>query len=254
MATTESFSSSNFKFYKIVNSDEHGMFIGESVPEGTEGAIKVKNPKSTKEKWYRAHKALIGRIERVEIREGEWEGKKFKTLSIQFAEDEGGKAAKLDVGVQTKAAQDLMEKLPAVNFKEDVRIRPFSFKPDGEDKNVTGVEIMYRSTISGNFDSTARPIVSAFHERVVGDDGVGRKQIKVGTGYPILEKPYSETSEEEWEIYKIRRQKFLEDSTRALGIKLENDDYADVPLADAFKETYVKKAEEESINPEDIPF
>jgi hypothetical protein len=148
------------------------------------------------------HPAAFGRIVDVSFYEGEHEGKKFKTLNVTLDENEDGKNPVISVGVGTKYAQDILKKLPSVNFDEEVRIRPFSFIPDGEEKAVTGVEI------------TQRDRDEKFTKKC---DNFFIKKEKVGNeekwlpanGFPARNKPFSEQNDEEKEIYRIQVRSFL---------------------------------------------
>lgn len=182
-------------FYKIVDGA-----LRRAVPAGTPGA---------EERVWQAggktgtaielvYKAIFGAIRSVEFYEGEYEGKKFTNFQVSLDADDDGKTPIISIGSGTKYAFDLYHKLPNVDVTAEVRIRPFSFVPEGEDKAVTGIEIMQRDS-AGNF---TKSIPSFFFKKD------GEKNVPIN-GFPTREKEYSEQTDEEREIYKIKRKGFL---------------------------------------------
>lgn len=182
-------------FFKIVEGS-----IRRKVDEGTEGAVV--------RKWNAGGKSgtshevvldsLFGRIVGLDFYDGEYEGSKYTTLNITLEDDEGEKAV-LGVGVTSKYAMDIMQKLPNIDLNEAVKIRPYSFTPDGEEKEKIGVEILQRDPVTGNFTEKKS---SYFHKW----DG---KRSTLQNGFPDRDKPYDEQTTGEREIYKITRREFL---------------------------------------------
>jgi len=169
----------------------------QSVPAKTEGAI----IREHKGKTYTEieYPPVFGKITGVAFEQNEWEGKKFSSLVITMDENEDtGKIPVITVGVDSKYAQDLMHRLPNIKLDEDVRIRPYSFTPEGEDKEVTGIEIMQRDS-AGTF---TKKITSYFYKKD------GERNVAIN-GFPVREMPWDEQTEEEREIYKIKRKGFL---------------------------------------------
>lgn len=155
------------------------------------------------------HKAAYGKITDIDFYEGEKDGRKFTSLNITLDENEEGKTPVITVSVGTKYAQDIMKKLPAINFEEEVRIRPFSFQPEGEDKNVVGVEITQRDR-DGNF---TKKIDNHFIVKKVVD---GIERWLPVNGFPERTSPYNDQTDEEREIYKIQCRMFLIKNTKKL--------------------------------------
>ena len=192
---------SNKSFFKIVE----GSFR-RSVPAGTPDAIERAWTAGGKtgtaiEVEY---KHLFGFVRNVEFYEGEGDNGKYTNLNLVLDEDEEtGRIPVISVGVDTKYARDIMHKLPNIDLEKDVRIRPFSFVPEGEDKAVTGVEIMQRDSI----DKFTKKVESFFFKKE------GEKSVEVN-GFPKREKPYDEQSKAEREISKILRNEFLANYTR----------------------------------------
>lgn len=215
--------------------------LRQAVPEGTPNAVRREWEAGGKKgvKWEIEYNAIVGKIVNVDFYQGEKDGKKFTNLNLTLDEVEG-KYPVISVGVKTRYASDLMKKLPKVDFMEEVRIRPYSFQPEGEDKNVTGVEITQRDN-TGNFNKK----VSNFFVKKEGDKWVATN------GFP---EPDEETRQSgEWEDYYRQVAKFL------MGYTKQN-------ITTKFNETKMPKSyeaehkndstdyPEEEINPDDIPF
>lgn len=187
MATLEQDRGSNKIYFSIV-----GGKIKRAVPEGTAGAVMREWEAGGKKgvKWELEYPAIFGYIKDVSFFDGEGDGKKFSMLQITFDgdENEGGKQPVLSVGVKTRYANDLMMKFPNVNFEEEVRVRPFSFTPENEEKVVSGVEITKRG-YSGNFDLK-----------------VEKKWTKEN---PIIKPTDEELEDKDWESFFNRQNKAL---------------------------------------------
>ena len=188
--------------------------------------------------------AAFGKITNIAFYDGEYEGKKFKTLNITLDENEDGKTPVISASVGTKYAQDIMKKLPGINFDEEVRIRPYSYIPDGEEKNVVGVEITQRDR-DGKF---TEKVDNHFIKKTVVD---GIERWIPTNGFPERTAPWSEQNDEEREIYKIQVRSFLIKSTEKIA-----QNFAEKPKSDAFDEAFKEKPAypTDEINPDDIPF
>jgi hypothetical protein len=158
------------------------------------------------------HKAAFGIIKNIAFFDGERDGRKFTTLNITLDENEEGKTPVIGVGLGTKYAQDVMKKFPSIDFSQEVRIRPFSFVPEGEDKNVIGVEITQRDSQ----DKFTKRVDNHFIEKKSVD---GVEKWLPTNGFPKREKPYDDQTDEEKEIYKIQCRMFLIKSTKELIAK-----------------------------------
>lgn len=192
------------------------------------------------------HNAVFGRIVAVDFFEGEKNGKRFTTLNITLDADEDGKFPRLGVPVGSKYAQDIMKKLPNVNFLEEVRIRPFSFTPDGEDKEITGVEITHR----GSDDKFSKKVENYFTKKD------GEKWVQVN-GFPIRSKPWSEQSEGERKIYRIQVEEFLINYTKENiipKVAQVTTDLATTTPKTKEQEDRMTDYPVEEIDPNDIPF
>lgn len=227
MTSTLEQNQSNKLFLSIVQ----GEFTYQ-VPEGTDGARRREWEVGKKSgvKWEFTYRAISGKIEDVSFYEGENDGRKFTTLNIALEENEDGKVPVITTNVDSRYAQDLMKKLPNVDFSQSVRIRPFSFQPEGEDKTVTGIELTQQGT-SGDWD---KKITSAFHKRE--DD----KTVTIGD-FPVPENKEGMDSDD-WKMYFTQVKKFLVKNTKEnicpKFVKVEE------PL----------EYPTEEIDPKDIPF
>lgn len=223
MASLEA-QTSNKKFLSIAQGS-----IRETVPEGTPNAVRrdweAGGQKGTK--WELVYDNITGRITSVDFFDGETkEGRKFSNINITF-DEMNGKVPVLSVGLSTRYATDLLKKLPNVDFKEEVRLRPYSFIPDGEDKEKTGVSIT-QIDHTGNF---GKKIVNFFHKKE------GDKWVAVN-GYP---EPTDE-DRSDWKFYYMKAERFLVQYTKA-----------NIVPKFAVAEAAIEYPEE-VINPEDVPF
>lgn len=220
-------STSDKKFLKIAEGK-----IREKVPEGTQGAIartwEAGGKSGTTHEF--VFDEITGRITNVSFYEGEHEGKKFTSLNIELDKIDG-KTPVLSVGLDSKYAGDAMKKLPNVDFNEEVKIRPFSFIPDGEEKPVVGMEFKQRDGL-GQFE---KKIHNFFGKKE------GEKWVPAN-GFPVPEGDVALYSSDDWKIFYLGVKKFLVNYTKEhICSKFE---VADEGI----------KYPDEDIKPEDIGF
>jgi hypothetical protein len=200
MSKTET-SSSNKQYLSIVQGS-----LRQSVTEGTPEAVRREweagGDKGVKHEI--VFKAITGIITDVNFYDGESNGRKFTNLNIVLDENENGKKPVISVGVSTRYASDILKKLPGVNFDEEVRIRPYAFIPEGEDKTVTGVEITQKDR-SGNF---TRKVDSFFHSKA----GDGKTLIK--NGFPKPEGDTRDYTSDDWQAFYVQVRRFLVNYTK----------------------------------------
>jgi hypothetical protein len=175
------------------------------VPEGTPDAVvrKWEAGGQTGIKHELVHRAITGKIVGVSFYEGETGGRKFQNINLSFDADEGKKTPVISTGTGTRYCRDILKKLPNIDFNEEVKIRPFAFTPEGEDKEVIGVEILQRDG-RGEF---AKKIQSYFHKKD------GDKTISIN-GYPTPEGKTEDYTQEDWQIFGNQVKKFLVQYTR----------------------------------------
>ena len=112
------------------------------VTEDTVGAVKreIKDKVSgevTDVKWETIHDSVVGKITAIEVQEGEF----GKNLQITIDNEV------VSVGVKSSFGEDLLKKLPAVDFtKDNVTLTPFAFIPKGKETKLKGVSV-YQGSI-----------------------------------------------------------------------------------------------------------
>lgn len=210
------------------------------VPSNHQDAVERKWEASgrTGVKYERILRALTGKVEGLAVYEGESDGRKFSNLNIILDANEDGKNPVVSVGVSTRYARDLMHKLPSVDFDKEIRIRPFSFIPDGETKEVIGVEIL-QPTKLGEFDVKVQ---SHYFKRTA------QGKTEYINGYPIMPKPYDEMTETERKIYYLQTDAFLLEQFKKLAERLESKAVNEIDNGHIFNTPV------DEINPDDIPF
>ncbi len=213
-----------------------GGKLVQTVPEGTPNAVRREWEAGGKTgvKWELQHDNITGKIEEISFYEGEKDGRKFVNLSIRF-DKTGDKYPVLSVGTTSKYAEDLMKKLPNINKKEDVKIRPFSYIPDGKDKPVSGVEVKQQDG-TGQFNKKITNFFWDANALVEGKDKKGKSVNGMPT--PTVE----ELENSDWEMFYKRVNRFLTKYTR------ENI----VTKTQSFTPPQMPARNE--INPDDIPF
>lgn len=107
----------------------------QEVPEGTEGAVirEYEDSKGNKgSKTELVHDSIKGKITKIEIVEKEF----GKSINLHIDDD-----GIISTGVAGRFGEDLMKKLPNVDFNKEVILSPYSFTPKGEENNKSGVTI-----------------------------------------------------------------------------------------------------------------
>lgn len=220
---------SNRKFINVLASD--GTFRM-TVPEGTEGSEErkweTKDGKSGVKhelKWQTAK----GKITNMEFRDGEYGEQLILTLE---SEDEQEDPVAISLQVSSPFGEDVMKKLPNINLKEEVLLRPFNFDDDNG-KNRRGMAIKQGDNKIENY----------YYD-------VENK--KPANGYPAPQG--DETTSDDWKVYFINARKFLVKETKERIEKLESDGVIkkraipDQPVVD------YPTNEDEGIDPDEIPF
>lgn len=185
MSRVEKATNSDKIFYKIVEGSLRQK-VNEGHPEAVRRDWQAGGESGTV--WEIPSKSIIGRITDVSFYEGEKDGRKFTTLNIAFDANEDGMTPIVAVGIDTKYAQDILKKLPNVRLDEEVRLRPFSFMPEGEDRNVVGVEITHQDHM-GNFTLKVKDFFYDAEKR------------ESKNGYPVPPKDKEEMTSKDWKRY-----------------------------------------------------
>lgn len=160
--------------------------LREKVAEGTDGAeLRKWETKDGKkgEKWERSYKEMTGTITNVKFDEGEY-GEQVQ-LTV---EDEDNKVV-LTLPVGSNFGEDLLKKLPAVNFEEKITISPYSFTADnGKEKR--GVNLYQKSDKVSNF----------FYDF---------EKKEALNGFPVPEGDTKEYTKDQWKLYYLQVRMFL---------------------------------------------
>jgi len=126
------------------------------VPEGTPGAIKREWSVGGKSgvKWELPFPAVEGTISSLEFHEGEY-GKNLKVWI-----KDGEELFCVSAGVKTGFGEDMLKKLPAVDYKKTVELTPYEFTPDGANHALKGVTFKQEGNKLTNFyrDADRKPI------------------------------------------------------------------------------------------------
>lgn len=135
-------SNGNITFLSIIG----GQFM-QTVDETTPGAIKREWSVGGKsgEKWEKPWSSVDGVISSLEFHEGEY-GKNLKVWI-----KDGEELFCVSSGVKTGFGEDMLKKLPSVNFKERVTLTPFEFTPKDGDRVLKGVTFKQNDVKLSNF-------------------------------------------------------------------------------------------------------
>lgn len=87
-------------------------------------------------KYERIVSALVGHIEDIQFRDGEY----GMQLYVMLNENEDGSKPVIALQTASREAEDFLKKLPAINLLKEVRLRPFNFEGDSGDE-VRGMEV-----------------------------------------------------------------------------------------------------------------
>lgn len=195
----------------------------ETVPEGTEGAIKREYETSDGKKGTKfevVYEKLEAKITYVDFQDGNY-GEQIK---ITFAE--GDNDLTLSQGVATNFGEDLLKKLPGVDFSKKVSVNPYAFADEKTGKMKKGVTLYQDGKKISNF----------FYNEV---------DKKAQNGFPVPEGDTKKYKSDDWKLFYLQARKFL------VG-------YAKTNIVPKFKGTEEKSDPvdypAEDINPEDIPF
>lgn len=117
--------------------EENNVCFRQVVPEGTPGAKlrKYETSDGTKgEKWELWFKEVGGRITNVYFFDGDYGKNLIITLDAGLEEP-----VKLSLGTSTKYGEDLLKKLPNIDFNKDVVLSPYGFESEG--KTLQGITV-----------------------------------------------------------------------------------------------------------------
>lgn len=219
MSTEQKIENHN-RYYTIID----GTFRVQ-VPQNHEDAVRrdwtSKDGKNSGTKYEKHVKALFGKVESISITDGEY----GKNLNIALDENEEGETPVISLKCEDRYGEDTLKKLPNLQKEVEYRFMPFSFVPQGEEKEKRGLSIASKDE-EGIF--TVK-VFNFFY------DPVTERNIN---GYPV---PTDEDAED-WPFYFKKANKFM--------VK-----YAEENVLPKFAPE--KKEIEyptEEIKPEDVPF
>jgi len=220
MSTEQKNTGSGKRFYQVFDGE-----FRTKVPEGTPEAIERKN-KNGVMVYERPVKALFGSIEGVSVEDSDF-GKQIK---ITLDKNEDGENPVLSFGVESKNGRDIMKKLPGIDFKEEVRIMPYRFTPEGQTQELSGISITQKDE-EGKY---TKKIENFF---------LDPKSKKYLHGMPEID--WDNSSESEQKIFKIQRDEFLvnymeKNVIPGLAAKSEDKsfEYPDNDLDEEFKSPF----------------
>jgi hypothetical protein len=136
----------------------------QEVTKETEGAIEREYEDADdvkKTKWELIHDSVKGIITSVTIVEGY---KGMKNLKIVIDTEV------IVTGVKGSFGEDILKKLPALDFTKEVELTPYAFTPKGEDKTKKGVTVRQNGNKINNYywDDVAKKEINGM-PAVVGD-------------------------------------------------------------------------------------
>lgn len=177
-----------------------------AVAEGTEGAIEREYETSAGKKgkkFEHLYTELIGKIQKVEFKEGDY----GINLLVTIGEEGDEKPVTLALGTTSNFGEDLMKKLPNIDLKKNVKLEPYSFLNDKQ-KNTRGI-VVTQPNKKGEFEK----VYSFYHDN--------EKKTTLN-GYPVQPKPKAgkPVSKVEWRKYFGAASDFLvEDITERFKIE-----------------------------------
>jgi len=162
------------------------------VQEGTEGAVKREYETPKGEKGVKHEiivKDIIGFVRDINIFEGDY----GRNLQITLDPNEQGVSPKLQISVENNYGEDMLKKLPNVDFKKEVSFTPFAFTDEKTGRDIRGVTIMQdNEKIKGFFYDPDKG------EPINGMPG-------------IPDKARTEFSKDDWKMHFLNVRKFLID-------------------------------------------
>jgi hypothetical protein len=202
---------------------------------------------STGTKYERIVNAVIGYITAINFYDGEY----GMEIVISLDKDERGKTPKVSLSTSSREGESFLKRLPNIDFKKEVHLRPFSFTDKKENGEVRGLAVTQPDE-KGEF--TVK-VGNYFYDEAT------KKEIN---GLPVPDGDTEEYSNDDWKLYYMQVRKFL--ITYAKERVVPTIPYFD-PMAvgrptaaDAREAVTADMASgpeypsDEGIKPEDIPF
>lgn len=191
------------------------------VPDGTPGAVRREYETKDGTKGVK-HEMVIDSLEGRIVDMGIHEGDFGRQLSIKLDPNADGVNPNLQFSAETTYGEDVLKKLPHVDFSKDVKFRPFAFTDQDNGKEVRGIEISQDGEKYKNFFW----------------DYENKKPVN---GHPELEGDTDSFTKDDWKIHFMKVRKFL------IGYFTDN-------LAPKMQEAPQEAPKVEEIGEDGIPF
>lgn len=191
--STEERRSAHGIYYTIID----GSFrtkVSEDHPEAVRREYETKDGAKAI-KYERIVSAITGCIEDIAIYDGDY----GKTINVKLDTNADGLHPIIQFSAGTTYGEDLMKKLPGINFDLPARFAPYCFISEDNGKEMRGVSISQES------EAGAVKIGNYFY------DTEAKKTIN---GLPVPEGDITTYDKEDWKIYFLRVRKFLLDYTQ----------------------------------------
>lgn len=171
--------------------------------------------------------SLEGYVHGIGIYDGEF----GRQLQIKLDPNEKGINPVIQFSVENAYGEDVLKKLPNVDFKKPLKLRPFAFTVQENGREVRGVELKQDDEKLFNFffDPEKKEAIN---------------------GYPVPDGDTDSYTKDDWKMYFLGARKFLITYfTENIRPRFEKEVGEQPTQKDAPKEEV-----QEDINPEDIPF
>lgn len=232
-------------YYTIVG----GTFRAQ-VSEGDPNAVRREWESTDKKrsgvKYERIINAIIGYITKIQFFDSEY----GMQLVISLDKDDNGKTPKIALQAASREGESFMKRLPNIDFKKEVKLRPFSFTDQQDGEEVRGMDVTQADEL-GEFTVKIKNFFR---------DEEAKKNIN---GFPDPEGNTEEYSKDDWKMYFLQCRKFLITYTKEQVIpRIPYFDSETVgrPTAAEARAAVTKdmpgapEYPTEEINPDDIPF
>lgn len=225
------------KKYAIILSDGSVRIpTSEQNPDAVKREIETSDGR-TMTKYELVKKGLKGRIIGITFKETDF----GKVMNVAFhPEDFDGEQVILSLSVAQNFADDLMKKLPNVNFEKEVSLSPYSFTDD-KGKLRKGITVWQ---LVNDGDTAQTKIESYFSDK---------EAKKAKNGFPEPDGDTKTYDKDDWKMYFMKTRKFLVGYTEENIIpKLANNPINTLAAAGIKTKEVIEPTDE--INVADVPF
>lgn len=214
----------------------------ETVPEGTPDAVKREYETSDKQKgtkWELLYTKIEAMITDVRFRDGDY----GLSLNIRFKDEENNEVV-VSVNTASNFGEDLMKKLPNVDFTKKVKLIPFAFE-DERKRSVRGVNVI-------QLDEAGKEVKlrNYFSVPLKKGEEPGDREREYLHGFPAPEGDTEKYTKDHWKIWFTKVRLFLVEYTEKNIVAKFFGEVGQNQQVDRSAIEYPK----EEINPDDIPF